>query len=62
VFLRNVLIYFDADTKRAVLKRVRQVLRPDGYLFLGGAETTLGIDDAFERVVLDRATAYRPRG
>ena len=62
VFLRNVLIYFDAATKRAVLSRVRQVLRPDGYLFLGGAETTLGIDDAFERVVLDRATAYRLRG
>ena len=61
VFLRNVLIYFDAATKRAVLQKVRQVLRPDGYLFLGGAETTLGIDDAFERVVLDRATAYRLR-
>jgi chemotaxis protein methyltransferase CheR len=62
VFLRNVLIYFDSATKRAVLSRVRQVLRPGGYLFLGGAETTLGIDDAFERVVLDRATAYRLRG
>lgn len=62
VFMRNVLIYFDADTKRQVLARVRQVMRPDGYLFLGGAETTLGIDDAFERVVLDRATAYRLRG
>jgi chemotaxis protein methyltransferase CheR len=61
VFLRNVLIYFDTDAKRAVLARVRQVLRPDGYLFLGGAESTLGIDDAYERVVLDRATAYRPR-
>jgi chemotaxis protein methyltransferase CheR len=61
VFLRNVLIYFDAPTKKAVLQRVRQVLRPDGYLFLGGAETTLGIDDAFDRVVLDRATAYRLR-
>ena len=62
VFLRNVLIYFDTATKRQVLERFRRVLRPDGYLFLGGAETTLTIADAWERVVLDRATAYRPRG
>ncbi len=61
VFLRNVLIYFDTETKRAVLDRVRRVLRPDGYLFLGGAETTITIDGSWERVVLDRATAYRPR-
>jgi chemotaxis protein methyltransferase CheR len=61
VFLRNVLIYFDPATKRQVLQRVRQVLRPDGLLFLGAAETTLTIDDAWDRVVLDRATAYRPR-
>ncbi|MCW2600097.1 MAG: methyltransferase, CheR-type [Frankiales bacterium] len=62
VFLRNVLIYFNPPTKAAVLQRVRQVLRPGGYLFLGGAESTLTIDDAWERVVHDRATAYRPRG
>jgi len=60
VLLRNVLIYFDMDTKRSLLGRVRQVLRPDGALFLGGAETTLNIDDAFERCQLDRAVWYRP--
>ncbi|MGB8650546.1 MAG: protein-glutamate O-methyltransferase CheR [Mycobacteriales bacterium] len=61
VFLRNVLIYFDADTKRRVLDQVRRVLRPDGYLFLGGAETTLTIDGSWERVALASSTAYRPR-
>ena len=50
VFLRNVLIYFDALTKAHVLQRVAKVLRPGGYLFLGGSETTYGIDDSFERV------------
>jgi chemotaxis protein methyltransferase CheR len=62
VFLRNVLIYFDAATKTEVLQRVRRVMKPDGYLFLGGSETTLGLDDGFERVTLGNTTAYRPRG
>ena len=62
VFLRNVLIYFDMETKKQVLKRVRSVLKPDGYLFLGGAETTLNVDEAFEPVQFDRATCYRLRG
>jgi len=48
--------------KSQVLQRVRRVLKPDGYLFLGGAETTLGLDDGFERVAVGTATAYRPRG
>jgi chemotaxis protein methyltransferase CheR len=60
VFLRNVLIYFDPDVKRQVLDRVRKVLRPDGWLFLGGSETTLTIDESWERVSLGSSTAYRP--
>ena len=60
VFLRNVLIYFDTDTKRQVLDQVRTVLKPDGYLFLGGAETTLTIDSTWERVAFGPSTAYRP--
>jgi chemotaxis protein methyltransferase CheR len=50
VFLRNVMIYFDVDTKKAILGRVARLLRPDGYLLLGGAETTLNLDDSFRRV------------
>jgi chemotaxis protein methyltransferase CheR len=61
VFLRNVLIYFDVATKRQILAQVRRVLRPDGYLFLGAAETTLNVDDAFERVPIGPAVSYRLR-
>lgn len=60
IFLRNVLIYFDIDTRRQILRRVRETLRPDGYLFLGCAETPLGVDDAFERVEFEKAFFYRP--
>lgn len=59
IFLRNVLIYFDPLTKKRILGKIRRVLRPDGYLFLGGAETTLNVDDAFERVAYERSSCYR---
>ena len=60
VFMRNVLIYFDVDTKRTILGKVRRVLRPDGILFLGGAETTMNLDDAYQRLALGKAVCYRP--
>lgn len=59
IFLRNVLIYFDVATKRTVLRNVARLLRPDGWLFLGAAETTIGIDDNYERVAAGRTSAYR---
>lgn len=49
VFLRNVMIYFDVETKKAILGRVARLLRPGGYLILGGAETTLNLCDSFRR-------------
>jgi chemotaxis protein methyltransferase CheR len=59
IFLRNVLIYFDVSTKQGILAKVRTSLRPDGYLFLGAAETTINLDDAFQRVQLDKSGCYR---
>ncbi len=61
ILMRNVLIYFDIETKQAILGNVRQVLRPDGYLFLGSVETTRHLDDAFERVQINQASCYRLR-
>jgi chemotaxis protein methyltransferase CheR len=61
VFLRNVLIYFDAETRRGVLRRIRAAMRPDGWLFLGAAETTIGIDDDWDRVVVGRTSVHRAR-
>ncbi|WP_435746876.1 CheR family methyltransferase [Nocardioides sp. SYSU DS0663] len=61
VFMRNVLIYFDLPTKRDILRRVSQVLAPDGYLFLGAAEMTTGVDEGWERVPAGRSSIYRPR-
>lgn len=47
VFCRNVLIYFDVKDKARALKTVKQAMRQDGVLFLGGAETIIGVTDDF---------------
>lgn len=60
VLLRNVLIYFDAETKVQVLERVRRVLRPDGYLVLGGAESTHNLAAGFTPVTFDKVSFFRP--
>lgn len=60
VFLRNVLIYFDPQTKATVLQNTKRLMRPDGYLFLGGAETTMNLDVPFIREPIGKATSYRP--
>lgn len=58
VFIRNVMIYFDVQAKKTILNKIRGLLRPDGYLFLGAAETTMGLDDRFVRWPTARSGAY----
>lgn len=60
VLLRNVLIYFEAATKRRILDRVRRVMRPHGYLIMGGPETALNLGAGFVGVRIGRTTAYQP--
>ena len=47
IFCRNVLIYFDEVTRRQVFAGMAKILKPAGFLCLGGAETVIGISDAF---------------
>lgn len=61
VVLRNVMIYFDHATKQRLLQRIRARMRPDGYLMLGNAETTLNVDDGFARIEPTRAGTYQLR-
>jgi chemotaxis protein methyltransferase CheR len=62
VLLRNVLIYFDVPTKQRILEKVRGVLRPDGYLLLGGAESTHHLNDAWSPTAGVGVSLYRPPG
>ena len=59
VLMRNVLIYFDVETKRQILTRTHNLLRPGGYLFLGSSETTINLVDDYERVQAGKTICYR---
>ncbi len=61
IFLRNVLIYFDTETKQSILHNVQQYLQPDGYLFLGGGETTFHLDSRFETIRGEKSLYHRLR-
>jgi len=60
IFCRNVLIYFDRDTKATVLKNMATLLPEDGFVILGGAETVLGITDAFKPMDNTRGIYIKP--
>ena len=60
VFCRNVLIYFDDKTKGQVLAKIAGQMPADGFLYMGGAETTLGITDKFKPAENQRGLYVRP--
>ena len=61
VFCRNVLIYFDQDTKAGIFERLSRVVESDGFMVLGAAESVVGISDAFKPYP-ERRGLYRPNG
>jgi chemotaxis protein methyltransferase CheR len=61
VFCRNVLIYFDQDTKINIFGRLAKTMEADGFLVLGAAETVVGLTDVFKPFP-DKRGLYRPSG
>ncbi len=59
IFCRNVLIYFDQDTKANIFERMGKMVEPDGMLMLGAAESVVGISDAF-RPYPEKRGLYQP--
>ena len=59
IFCRNVLIYFDQDTKAGIFERLSKMLEADGVMALGAAESVVGISDAFKPYP-ERRGLYRP--
>ena len=61
IFCRNVLIYFDQDTKIKIFRRLAKQMESDGFLALGAAETVVGLTDVFKPHP-ERRGLYRPGG
>ena len=61
IFCRNVLIYFTAEMKLDILKRMHSSLNPGGYLFLGGSEALSGLSSMFEIVQCHPGIVYRAK-
>ena len=59
IFIRNVMIYFDVETKKGILAKIRNCLLPHGSLFIGSSETTLNIDPSWAPVPHGKAVVYR---
>lgn len=61
IFCRNVLIYFSAELKRDIMQRMTQLLKPHGYLILGGSESISGYSEDYEVVRWNSGVIYAPK-
>ncbi len=59
IFCRNVLIYFDRESKKKTLQNFYNMLHPEGYLFIGHSESLHGISQAFKLILLNKAIVYQ---
>jgi chemotaxis protein methyltransferase CheR len=59
VLCRNVLIYFDMETRKRIIAGIRGQLFPGGYLILGASETTFNLDTSFQRKTLGGSVVYQ---
>jgi chemotaxis protein methyltransferase CheR len=59
VFIRNVLIYFDNDTKKTILEKMLRVIKPGGHLFLGSGETPVGLEDRFQPADFSTSACFK---
>ena len=59
VLYRNVLIYFDIETRKTILSGIRGVMHPGGYFLMGASETTFNLDDNFVRSTCGAITVYQ---
>lgn len=61
IFIRNVLIYFNQETKNQIINKAENTLRSDGKLFLGSTESLLNISHKLDRETYGKTTCYRPK-
>lgn len=61
VFCRNVLIYFSSEFQNEILRKIHGVLKPGGYLFLGGSETPRGLNELFEVRYYSPGVVYKKK-
>jgi chemotaxis protein methyltransferase CheR len=59
IFCRNVMIYFDEAEQKRLVEKLRRCLNPDGYLFIGHAESLFGLSEKFSMIHQNNGTAYQ---